>query len=303
EKGGIVSIVSTREYNTQMPNVIIGIDKWMRDNRATVDHFITALVKGGDAVKGNKQALEHAAAVSASVYGEENADYWLKYFRPVLERDKAGTEVSLGGSYVNNLADNLLLFGMVPGSSNLFNATYTKFGDVAVQQYPELIPSYPKPDDIVDTSYLKDLSGNTQTAAVEAAKPKYDEASAKTEAPKNVVGRRSWNITFETGKATFTPAAESVLEQLQRELLVAGGTTIQIHGHTDNVGSADANQRLSEERAFAVKQWLMDKSSVNFPSERMTVFAHGATNPIAPNSTADGKAKNRRVEIVLVSGS
>jgi outer membrane protein OmpA-like peptidoglycan-associated protein len=304
EKGGIISIVSTREYNTQMPHVIIGIDKWMRDNRTQVDHFLTALVKGGDAVKGNNNALETAAKVSATVYAEENGDYWMKYFHPVLERDKAGTEVSLGGSYVNNLADNLLLFGMTPGSSNLFKATYTKFGDVAVQQYPELVPSYPGTDDILDTSYLKDIGGSgTSTAAVEAAKPKYDEATAKAEAPRNVVGRRSWAITFDTGRATFTPSAESVLDQLQRELLVAGGTTIQIHGHTDNVGNADANQRLSEERAFAVKQWLMDKSSVNFPSERMTVFAHGATNPIAPNSTAEGKAKNRRVEIVLVSGN
>ena len=303
EKGGLVSIVSTREYNTQMPNVIIGIDKWMRDNRPLVDHFLTALFKGGDAVKGNRGALETAAKISANVYGEESAEYWMKYFNPVLERDKAGTEVSLGGSYVNNLADNLLLFGMARGSSNLFEATYTKFGDVAVQQYPELIPSYPKTDDILDTSYLKDIGGSTQTAEVEAAKPKYDEASAKTEAPKNVVGRRSWNITFDSGRATFTPDAEQVLEQLQRELLVAGGTTIQIHGHTDNVGNAEGNQRLSEERAFAVKQWLMDKSSVNFPSERLTVFAHGATNPIAPNSTPEGKAKNRRVEIVLVSGT
>ncbi|HEY4641685.1 MAG TPA: OmpA family protein [Thermoanaerobaculia bacterium] len=303
EKGGIVSIVSTREYNTQMPNVIIGIDKWMRDNRPLVDHFLTAVTKGGDAVKGNTNALETAAKISANVYGEETADYWLKYFHPVLERDKAGTEVSLGGSYVNNLADNLLLFGMTQGSANLFNATYTKFGDVAVQQYPDLIPSYPKPDDIVDTSYLKDIGGATQTAAIQQAQPKYEQASSSSESPKNVVGRRSWNITFDTGRATFTPEGQQVLEQLQRELLVAGGTSIQIHGHTDNVGNADANQKLSEERAFAVKQWLMEKSSVNFPSERMSVFAHGATNPIAPNSTTEGKAKNRRVEIVLVSGT
>jgi len=303
EKGGLVSIVSTREYNTQMPNVIIGIDKWMRDNRPLVDHYLTALFKGGDAVKGNRNALETAAKISANVYSEESAEYWLKYFNPVLERDKVGTEVSLGGSYVNNLADNMLLFGMAKGSSNLFDATYTKFGDVAVQQYPELIPSYPKTEDILDTSYLKDIGGGMQTAEVQAAAPKYDEASARTESPKNIVGRRSWNITFDTGRASFTPAAEEVLEQLQRELLVAGGTTIQIHGHTDNVGSSDGNQRLSEERAFAVKQWLMDKSSVNFPSERLTVFAHGATNPIAPNSTPEGKAKNRRVEIVLVSGT
>jgi OOP family OmpA-OmpF porin len=74
-----------------------------------------------------------------------------------------------------------------------------------------------------------------------------------------------------------------------------------VHGHTDNVGGADRNQQLSEDRAFAVKQWLMSQSSVNFPSERVSVHAHGATNPIASNSTAEGRAKNRRVEIVLTS--
>src|SRR5258706_13760950 len=151
-KGCLVSIVATREYSSHMHNIIIGIDKWMKDNRPTVEHYLTAVLKGGDAVKGSKQALEHGAKVSAEVYHEESPEDWLRYFNPVLERDKQGLEVSLGGSYVNNLADNLLLFGMTPGSANLFKATYTKFGDVAVQQYPELVPSYPSTDDILDTS-------------------------------------------------------------------------------------------------------------------------------------------------------
>ena len=138
-------------------------------------------------------------------------------------------------------------------------------------------------------------------AAVEAEKPKYD-ASAAMSSKASVVGRRSWAIEFDTGKATFTPQAQATLEDLSRELLVASGTLVQVHGHTDSQGSADANQRLSEDRAFAVKQWLMNKSALNFPSERISVHSHGATNPIAPNSTSEGRAKNRRVEIVLVSG-
>lgn len=303
QRGGLVSIVSTREYSSQMPNVIIGIDKWMKNNRSTVEHFLSAVMKGGDAVKGNRQALEHAAKVSAGVYNEETPEYWLKYFQPVVEKDKKGMDVSLGGSYVNNLADNMLLFGLVPGSSDLLDATYSKFGDIAVQQYPKLMPDYPRMSEARDASYIKALAGSsTQSAsAVEAEKPKYDQAAGAS--PKaSVVGRRSWAIEFDTGKATFTPSAEATLNELSRDLLVAGGTLVQVHGHTDSQGSADANQRLSEDRAFAVKQWLMNKSSVNFPSERISVHAHGATNPVAPNSSAEGRAKNRRVEIVLVSG-
>jgi len=303
QKGGIVSIVSTREYSSQMPNVIIGIDKWMRDNRPTVESFLRGIMRGGDAVKGNRRALEQAAKISADVYNEETPEYWLKYFEPVNERDKQGLEVSLGGSYVNNLADNMLLFGLVPGSSDLLAATYSKFGDVVVQQYPKLVPDYPSIADARDASYIKALAGSSaQTASsVEAERPKYDPAAASS-TKASVVGRRSWAIEFDSGKATFTPQAQATLDELARELLVAGGTLIQVHGHTDSQGSADANQALSEERAFAVKQWLMDRSSVNFPSERISVHAHGAVNPVAPNSTPEGRAKNRRVEIVLVSG-
>ena len=57
--------------------------------------------------------------------------------------------------------------------------------------------------------------------------------------------------------------------------------------------------QLSEQRAFAVKQWLEGQSALNFPDGRVRIFAHGQQNPIAPNSAEDGRAKNRRVEIVI----
>src|SRR5206468_3386025 len=175
----------------------------------------------------NRQALEHAAKVSAEVYNEETADYWLRYFQPVTQRDKQGIEVSLGGSYVNNLADNLLLFGLVPGSSDLLAATYTKFGDLDVQQYPKLMPDYPKIDRVRDSSYVRDIAGSSSqmasAPAVEAQKPKYD-ATAASSPKASVVGRRSWAIEFDSGRATFTPRAQETLNDLSRELLVASGT-------------------------------------------------------------------------------
>jgi outer membrane protein OmpA-like peptidoglycan-associated protein len=84
-----------------------------------------------------------------------------------------------------------------------------------------------------------------------------------------------------------------------QDTLVAGATAIEVHGHTDAAGVPDANLRLSEERAFAVKQWLEQKAPVNFPAGRVRVFAHGQQNPVAPNTTPEGRAQNRRVEIVL----
>jgi outer membrane protein OmpA-like peptidoglycan-associated protein len=307
KKGGLVSIVSTKEYSSQMPNVIIGIDKWMKANRPTVEGMLQAIMEGGDQVKANPAALSYAAGVSAAVYKEAGADaaYWEKYYKGTQEKDKQGLPVDLGGSSVNNLADNLLLFGLVPGSADLFGATYRVFGDIVVAQYPQLVPSYQPEEQITDLSYLKAIAQRAGPNKIEVAKakPVYPTSGKGNKAGKKsvVVSRRSWKIRFQSGKAEFTPDAKRDLERLKRDLLVAGGTTIEIHGHTDNQGSPATNMALSEARAFAVKKWLQKQSSVNFPSERVRVFAHGQQNPVAENSTPEGRAENRRVDIVLSS--
>jgi OmpA-OmpF porin, OOP family len=160
KKGGLVSIVSTKEYKTQMPAVVIGIDKWMRDNRATVESFLGAAFEGASRVKASPQVLRRAAEVSAAVYKEAGAgaDYWEKYFVGVTEKDKQGLMVELGGSSVYDLADNQVTFGLKPGSTNFFAATYTIFGDIAKAQYPDLLPGYPPVAEILDTSYLEGLA-------------------------------------------------------------------------------------------------------------------------------------------------
>jgi len=293
-KGGLVSIVSTKEYRSQMPHVIIGSKKWMNENRELVKGLLAATFEGGDAVKADDKALDHAAGVSAAVYGEKDGPYWKKYFSVQLDKDKQGLQVTLGGSAVNNLADNLQLFGLVPGSTNLFAATYNVFGNIVKSQYPDLMPSFYPVEDILDTSFVKEL--NTSAPAPTAPDLAKFEPAAKVE---KVVSRKTWDIRFQIGSAQFTPQATEELKKLLNDLLIAGGTLVEIHGHTDNQGAVDKNMQLSEERAFAVKKWLEQQSASNFPAGRVKVFAHGQTEPVESNATTDGRAKNRRVEIVL----
>lgn len=293
-KGGLASIVSTKEYRSQMPNVIIGSKKWMKDNRELVKGMLAAIFEGGDAVKTDEKALDHGADVSALVYAEKDGGYWKKYFTPQLEKDKQGMMVSLGGSAVNNLADNLQLFGLVPGSTNLFAATYNVFGNIVKSQYPDLMPSFYPVEDILDTSYVKELN-TTAPAPTAPDLPKFA-PSAKVE---KVVSRKSWDIQFQVGSANFTPQATAELRTLLSDLVIAGGTLVEIHGHTDNQGNVDKNMQLSEDRAFAVKKWLEAQSASNFPQGRVKVFSHGPTQPLESNATSEGRAKNRRVEIVL----
>lgn len=299
EKGGIVSIASTREYRSQMPHVLIGNKKWMSDNRAQVEGMLAAMFAGADKVKGDNAALEHAAGLSALVYNEKDAAYWYKYFKVQNETDKQGLTVELGGSAVNNLADNQQLFGLTPGSANLFAATYTVFGDIVKAQYPSLVSSYYPVADILDTSYVQGVASAAITAGTGAAAPA-DLATFEASAPvKQVISRKAWDIHFESGSAKFSGDTEAQLGALFNDLVVAGGAIVEVHGHTDSQGGLDKNQQLSEERAFAVKQWLELASPANFPSGRTRVFAHGMTEPVAPNVSADGRARNRRVEIVL----
>lgn len=299
KRGGLVSIVSTREYAAQMPNVIIGIDKWMKDNRQTVEGMLQAVFEGGEAVESSPRALRRAAEISAVVYEEPGAEAgdWERYFDVAVQRDKAGLEVEVGGSSVHNLADNLALFGLTPGGANLFGATYTVFGDVVKQQYPDLVPSYPPVHEILDTSYVQAVASRMQTQGTPVAAA---ETPTFSSAPvKNVVSRRAWHINFETGSATFTTDAEIQLELLLLDLLVASWTAVEIHGHTDSVGTPQSNRPLSEARAFAVKEWLERQSPANFPAGRVRVFAHGQEKPVASNATEEGRASNRRVEIVI----
>ncbi|MEQ1821478.1 MAG: OmpA family protein [Fimbriimonadaceae bacterium] len=303
KKGGIVSIVSTKEYSSQMPNVIIGIDKWMKENRKQVESMIRGISDGGDAVSLSSDAIRRAGEISQEVYNENGADaeYWVKYYSGAVEVDKTNQPIELGGSDVNNVRDMEYLFGLVPGTASTFEATYTKFGDVVVQQYPDLVPSYPSVSQILDKSYVAAVARIAGTK-VGRADPTPDAGRAVPKPdPSRLVSEKVWkNIKFETGKATFTASTMSELNKLLQDLLIASGASVEIHGHTDNVGEPTSNMQLSEARAFAVKHWLEKVAGGNFRN-RIKVIAHGQSEPRVPNTSEGNRAINRRVEIRLLA--
>jgi OmpA-OmpF porin, OOP family len=104
------------------------------------------------------------------------------------------------------------------------------------------------------------------------------------------------NILFDTGKATLKPESAAALAPVG-ELLKGDATlALEIQGHTDNVGQPAANLKLSQDRAAAVKAYLVQTFGI--PAGRLTTSGFGDSKPIASNTAEDGRAKNRRVELV-----
>jgi outer membrane protein OmpA-like peptidoglycan-associated protein/opacity protein-like surface antigen len=100
-------------------------------------------------------------------------------------------------------------------------------------------------------------------------------------------------ITFTTGKADITPESEKILMQALKTLQTYPDISVEISGHTDNVGSNSSNQKLSQRRADAVKGWLVSKG---VPAERITAVGYGEESPRVANDTPENKRLNRRIE-------
>jgi OmpA-OmpF porin, OOP family len=166
DKGGLATIISSEDDLAQMPNVIVGIDRWMRSHRATVESMLSAIFEGSYQVRVNGGVFHRAAEISAEIYDQPGADtnYWLAYYMGVNERDRTGITVALGGSAMSTLDDNLRLFGVRRGTPNLFGETYKMFGDIAVEQYPDLFPDYPPLSEVLDTSYIEGIAASAPPA-------------------------------------------------------------------------------------------------------------------------------------------
>ena len=104
-------------------------------------------------------------------------------------------------------------------------------------------------------------------------------------------------IQFETGKVSIDPSSFALLDQIFKVLVENHGYLIDVRGHTDNSGTPAVNLKLSESRADAVRNYLIKKG---ISKNRISSQGMGDTKPIADNETEEGRAKNRRVEFVVI---
>ncbi|MCH7400740.1 OmpA family protein [Belliella kenyensis] len=103
-------------------------------------------------------------------------------------------------------------------------------------------------------------------------------------------------ITFASGSPDINPESYGILKEIAQALKAQANKTVQIIGHTDSDGAEELNQRLSEQRAMAVKEALQNEFGVQ---NEINSIGKGESSPVAENNTPTGKAKNRRVEFIL----
>lgn len=291
KKGGLVSIASTKEYAAQMPCVTITIKKFAYDHRTDIENLIMALAQSGDQVRSFNEAKKFAGDVSAKVYNEQNGDFWLKYYNGLQTKDIQGLNSSLGGSMAFNLSDAANMFGLGKDGIDRYKIVYGSFGDILSKMYPELMPTYPAYTKVVDKSFLQSVIANhPELMEGQAIKVNYAETITSE------VSSKSYQIQYETGSAVIKPESYAVLDEIMKSSVVAEGLKVGVYGHTDNVGNDAKNQSLSEQRAASVKAYLISKG---IPTNRIEAKGYGAAKPIADNNTTEGKAKNRRVQIVM----
>lgn len=113
----------------------------------------------------------------------------------------------------------------------------------------------------------------------------------------NTTGHVSvYGIYFDTGKSTIKPESDAAISEIAKLLKDNGGLKIYVVGHTDNVGSFDSNMKLSKDRADAVAKALTGNHGI--AATRLKSYGVASLTPVTSNDTEDGKAKNRRVELV-----
>ena len=122
-----------------------------------------------------------------------------------------------------------------------------------------------------------------------------DEAEVYKQGGQLVIRMRG--IQFPVGQATLTPENYTLLSKVQQAIGTFGQPTVTIEGHTDSTGSAQMNQELSQKRAEAVKTYLVANKTL--PASRIRATGYGPSRPLAPETTPEGRAMNRRIDVLI----
>jgi outer membrane protein OmpA-like peptidoglycan-associated protein len=104
-------------------------------------------------------------------------------------------------------------------------------------------------------------------------------------------------IKFPSGKSTIDASSAALMKKVQQGLALFPGASVSVEGHTDANGSDSQNLILSQDRADAVRQYMV--SNFGFNPEKVSSVGYGEARPVATNETAAGRARNRRIDLVI----
>jgi outer membrane protein OmpA-like peptidoglycan-associated protein len=289
---GVTDIVSTREFKNQMPTTFIGVKEWASKHPKTVSNILKSALTGSNQMKQYDSWRVRASEAVAETFNLETPKYWYKMFKGE-KITKNGMTYNVGGSKVLNYADVMQYYGITDGVDrykSVYNQVSTYLTELNPFGFNESVKGVVPYKEAVNLYYLK----NIEDIEVGTA-----EHSDYTETKSKVMASGNWSINFSTGSATIESVSYKDLEKIYNLLIQAEDAKLRIVGHTDNVGNPSSNKTLSKSRANAVVEYL---ESRGIPSSRIQeIDGKGDAKPIASNATAQGKAKNRRVEITLLN--
>jgi OOP family OmpA-OmpF porin len=138
-------------------------------------------------------------------------------------------------------------------------------------------------------------------AKYEAARKEFASNEAEVYKQGNALLIRLKGMEFPSAKATIQPKNKELLSKVQKVMEDFGASNVMIEGHTDSVGGKKINDRLSQNRADAVKNYLQSNNGGVTPesASKIEAVGYGYQKPLATNKTADGRAQNRRVDVII----
>ena len=265
-KVDVVSLYSTKDNAHQMPCFIVTINKLIEDQPNVIDAIVEGTVRAGDQMKVHPEAFMYGMKCMAEVFKAQPTAYWAKYFVGVPEKTVGGYDITLGGTRVCNLADNLDAFGIGDGSRGTFQSSYELFGGFIHELYPDYMPNRLAYNKAVNLSSLERVAEKMKASheITKKATVKFETGSIKEK-----VSERSYAIQFEVGKASLTSSGVAAMQSMYNDLNTHD-LRITISGHTDNTGTDEVNIPLSLARAKTVANWLKSKNAASFPDARFS---------------------------------
>nr|WP_315203116.1 OmpA family protein [uncultured Flavobacterium sp.] len=288
---GFVDIVSTKEFNNQMPTALIGVKEWAVKNPDIVSNILKSALTASNQMKNYEDWKVRASQAISDTYKMETPEYWYKMFKG-QQGTKGGLTYNMGGSKVFNYADAMQYFGMSDGV-NRYKSVYNQVSGYLTELNPfgfnENVGAVVPYDQAVNLFFLKNINDIESTSA--------DKADYSTQATE-VMASGEWKINFSSGSAAVQNSSNKDLEKIYNLLIQAENSKLTIVGHTDNVGNSEANLALSKSRAQAVVDYLKQKG---IPENRFQLIdGKGQNEPVADNGSESGKSKNRRVVITFL---
>lgn len=274
---------SSKSASNIIADVFIAKKSWIDQNQNRLQQLYEGWMKGAAEINTDPAAKQKAAKILSENFEGVSEEWALK----AIDNVRLCTH-----------GDNLNFYGQ--------NEAYK--GVTGDRLYGRMAQVYS------DLGYIKgrapswrEISNSSAVRGTNLTGPEHDaegqktftEVSKKEGAEKETIATKRVSINFRSGEHQLDENAKYIIDKEFVEIAKAfANSRIRIEGNTDDVGAKNANVALSQKRAEAVRDYLVNEHGM--PKNRFIVIGNGPDNPVAPNSSETGKAKNRRTDFELV---